>query len=172
MGDIHDTPLFGSVDDLVHAVFKDYFTGVDVRIHTTFSEHMAMPAIVSRRDRRSGTIALHSKDERFMLPAILMVSTLTAGVDADADGEALQEQCRHALFRAQQMQLEIPGCGSIAVVQGSTHPAKVSDWQTATSVVQYAALPKGACRYEAIYRVLIRPPIQSTIHNRFKPPHI
>lgn len=163
------TPHFGSVDELVRVVFEQFFTGQNVNVYTLFSENMQTPAIVARRDRRSGTLALQSRDDRFMQPAIIMVSTITDGSDADEMGEELQEMCRYALRQAQQLQVSIPGCGSIAVLEGSTHPAKVADWQTSTSVVQYASLPKNAVRYEAIYRLLIRPPDQNTITNRFKP---
>jgi hypothetical protein len=163
------TPFFGSVDELVRVVFEQFFAGQDVNIYTLFSENMQTPAIVARRERRSGTLALQSRDDRFMQPAIIMVSTITDGPDADEMGEELQEMCRYALRQAQQLQVSIPGCGSIAVLEGSTHPAKVADWQTSTSVVQYASLPKNAVRYEAIYRLLIRPPDQNTITNRFKP---
>jgi hypothetical protein len=169
MKNIHDTPHFGSVDDLVREVLEKFFAGQDVHVYTTFSEHMQTPAIVARRERRSGTLALASKDDRFMQPAIIMISTVTSGVDADQEGEELQEMCRYALRQAHQLQLEIPGCGSIAALEISTHPSKVSDWQTSTSVVQYASLPKNACRYEQIARLLIRPPAQDTITNRFKP---
>lgn len=163
------TPYFGSVDELVRKVLEGFFTGQDIHIHNTFSENMIMPAIVCRRDRRSGTLALASRDDRFMESAIVMISTVTEGPDADEQGEELSEMCRYALRQAQQQQLSIPGCGSIAVMQVSTHPAKVSDWQTSTSVVQYASLPKGAVRYEIIVRLLVRPPDASTITNRFKP---
>jgi hypothetical protein len=164
-----DTPIFGSADELVRKIFESFFAGTGVHIYSGYSENMQTPAIVARRDRRSGTLALHSQDDRFMQPAILMVSTVTSGVDADEEGEELQEMCRYALRQAQQKQLSFPNCGHIAVMEASTHPAKVSDWQTSTSVVQYASLPKGAVRYEAIFRLLIRPPAQSTITNRFKP---
>lgn len=163
------TPHFGSADELARKIFEDFFAGQNVHVYTTFSENMQTPAVIARRDRRSGTLALHSNDDRFMQPVILMVSTLTAGPDADEQGEELQEMCRYALRQAHQRQRSIPNCGHIAVLEASTHPAKVSDWQTSTSVVQYASLPKGATRYEAIYRLLIRPPAQSTITNRFKP---
>lgn len=164
-----DTPIFGSADELVRKVFENFFAGQDVHAYSVFSENMQTPAIVARRDRRSGTLALQSRDDRFIQPVIVMVSTITSGVDADEEGEELQEMCRYALRQAQQQQLVIPGCGHIAAMEASTHPAKVSDWQTSTSVVQYASLPKGAVRYESIYRLLIRPPAQSTITNRFKP---
>lgn len=162
-------PIFGSVDELIRTIFVDFFAGQDVHVYTLFTENMQTPAIVSRRDRRSGTLALGTKDDRFMQPSIIMVSTVTDGPDGDEMGEELQEMCRYALRRAQQLQISVPGCGSIAVLEGSTHPAKVADWQTSTSVVQYASLPKNAVRYEAIYRLLVRPPDQSTITNRFKP---
>lgn len=166
------TPVFGSVDELLRAIFKAFFKDQDVHVYTTFSEHMMTPAIVARRDRRSGTLALHSQDDRFLQPAIVMVSTIAEGPDADEICEELQEMCRYALRWAQQNQLSFPNCGSIAVMEASTHPAKVSDWQTSTTVVQYASLPDGAMRYEAIFRLLIRPPQQDTITNRFKPEFI
>jgi|GEM_PF-5277025 len=166
---MNDLPYFGSIDELSRRIFEEYFVGMDVHVYTTFSENMLTPAIVSRRDRRSGTLALATRDDRFMQPAILMVSTVTEGVDADQEGEELQEACRYALRLAQQRQTSYPGCGHLAVIVASTHPAKVSDWQTSTTVVQYASLPKGAVRYESIFRLLVRPPAQSTITNRFKP---
>jgi hypothetical protein len=169
MTSIHDTPYFGSVDELFREVFEKFFVGQEVHVYTTFSENMQTPAIIARRERRSGTLALASEDDRFLQPAIVMVTCITTGVDADEEGEELAEMCRYALRQAHQLQLSIPGCGSIAELQISTHPSKVADWQTSTSVVQYASLPKNAVRYEQIVRVLIRPPAQNTITNRFKP---
>lgn len=164
-----DLPVFGSVDELLRVTLEQFFAGQNVHVYTLFSENMTLPAVIARRDRRTGTLALRSRDDRFLMPAIVMLSTITDGPDGDELGEELQEMCRYALRQAQQMQVSIPGCGSIAVLEGSTHPAKVADWQTSTSVVQYASLPKNAVRYEAIYRLLVRPPDQQTITNRFKP---
>jgi len=169
MAENTDTPYFGSVDELVRQVFEQFFIDQDVHVYSIFSEHMQTPAIVARRDRRSGTLAMHSKDDRFMMPAIVLVSVLCEGVDADEMAEELSEMCRYALRQAQQRQISYPGSGSIAALEESTHPAKVSDWQTSTSVVQYASLPKNTTRVEAIYRILVRPPAADTITNRFKP---
>jgi hypothetical protein len=162
-------PHFGSADELLRVIFEQFFQGQEVHVYSSFSEHMETPAIVARRERRSGTLALKTRDDRFLQAAIVMVSTITEGPDADEMGEELQEMCRYALRQAQQLQVSIPGCGSIAVMEESTHPSKVADWQTSTSVVQYASLPKNAARYETIFRLLIRPPNQDTITNRFKP---
>jgi len=169
MAENTDTPYFGSVDELVRQVFEQFFIDQDVHVYSIFSEHMQTPAIVARRDRRSGTLAMHSKDDRFMMPAIVLVSVLCEGVDADEMAEELSEMCRYALRQAQQLQVSVPGCGSIAVLEESMHPSKVADWQTSTSVVQYASLPKNAARYETVFRLLVRPPAQDTITNRFKP---
>jgi len=169
MSTVYDTPHFGSVDEMTRKIFEQFFAGQNVHVYSLFSEHMQTPAVVCRRERRSGTLALHSQDDRFLQPAIVMVTTITEGPDADEMGEELQEMCRYALRQAQQLQLSIPGCGSIAVMEVSTHPSKVSDWMTSTSVVQYASLPKNAVRYEQIVRLLVRPPAQNTITNRFKP---
>jgi len=168
---IHEssTPYFGSVDELLRSILTQFFAGQDVHVYTTFQEHMQTPAIIARRDRKSGTLALHSRDDRFMQSAIVMLSTITEGPDADEMGEELQEMCRYALRQAQQLQVSVPGCGSIAVLEESMHPSKVADWQTSTSVVQYASLPKNAARYETVFRLLVRPPAQDTITNRFKP---
>jgi hypothetical protein len=162
-------PHFGSVDELVREILTQFFAGQQVYIYTTFQENMQTPAIIARRDRKSGTLALATRDDRFMQSAIVMVSTLTEGPDADEMGEELQEMCRYALRQAQQLQVSIPGCGSIAVLNESIHPSKVADWQTSSSVVQYASLPKNAARYETIFRLLVRPPDQTTVTNRFMP---
>jgi hypothetical protein len=164
-----ETPYFGSVDELVRKILEGFFTGQNVHIYTTFSENMQTPAIVARRDRRSGTLALATRDDRFMESAIVMITTITDGPDADEEGEELAEMCRYAMRQAQQRQLSIPGAGSLAVIQVSTHPSRVSDYQTSNGPVQYASLPKNAVRYELIMRLLVRPPDQSTITNRFKP---
>ena len=162
-------PYFGSVDELMREIFTKFFAGQEVHVYTTFSENMQTPAIIARRDRKSGTLALATRDDRFLQSAIVMVSTITDGPDADEMGEELMEMCRYALRQAQQLQVSVPGCGSIAVFEESIHSSKVADWQTSSSVVQYASLPKNAVRYEIAARLLIRPPAQDTITNRFKP---
>jgi hypothetical protein len=167
--DPESPPVFGSVETLCQEIFRDYFAGQNITIETLYTEGMQTPIIVGRQDRRSGTLALHSNDDRFLLSAIVSVNTITMGPDADDDAAYLQEACRLALRRAQRLQLDIPNGGVINTLEVSTHPAKANDWQTATSVVQYASLPKEAVRFESIYRMLIRPPEQSTIINPFLP---
>lgn len=161
-------PIFGSVDDLMLAVLRSFFEGHgDIHIGSLFSSALAPPIIIVRRERRSGQASVDSSDDRFIQPAIISVNTITEGPDADALGEELQEACRIAIREAQQNQVVVPGCGYISSITNSVEPSRVSDWATSTGVVQYASLPKGWCRYESVYRLLIRPPDQATVNNRY-----
>lgn len=165
-------PVFGSVDEMVLGIFRRFFEGQDVHIGTLYSEDLKPPIIITRRERRSGTVMTKTADDRFLRPAIFSVQTITSGVDADEIGEELQEACHLAIRTAQQEQWVIPDAGVLSVVENSSTPSRVADWATSTGVVQYASLPKGWVRYEAIYRVLYRPPAQSTITNRFLTPGV
>lgn len=163
-------PAFGPIEDLVLQVFRRYFASVpEVTVYTEFSEDMQLPAIVARADRRSGITAFHTTtDDRFLKPSVIAVSTIAGGPNADEDASHLAEACRLALRRAQMEQWVIPKVGHISVVDNSTPATRVSDWATSTAVVQYASLPKGAARYEGIFRLLVRPPIGGT-NNPFLP---
>lgn len=166
-------PIFGSMDELVLGIFRRFFEGVDgLHIGTLFTKNLEPPVIIARRERRSGTVVDKTEDSRFLQPAIFSVNTITSGHEADEIGEELQEACRIALVTAQQEQWTIPDAGTLSVIENSTVGTRVSDWATSTGVVQYASLPKGWVRYESIYRVLYRPPDQSTITNRFVRPSL
>jgi hypothetical protein len=162
-------PTFGSVDDLMVTVLRDFFTGQDVHVGTLFSSALIPPIIIVRRERRSGQASIDSGDDRFLMSAIVSVNTITAGPDADMLGEELQEACRIAIREAQQNQKTVPGYGTISEITNSIEPSRVSDWATSTGVQQYASLPKGWSRYESVYRFLIRPPDQTTVTNRYIP---
>lgn len=159
---------FGSADEMFVWIFKRYFEGQGITIATIFQEGMTLPMIETRRERRSGTMGLGTKDERFLRSAVMTVNVICAGIDADEDAEELSEQCYNALLEARLNQIVIPGHGHIAELKNSSTIARESDWATSTGVVQYASLPKGAVRYETIYRVLFRPPVGGT-DNKFAP---
>lgn len=163
-------PIFGSVDELLLGVLRNALADDQVHIGTLYSEGLTPPIVIVRRDRRSGSLGLENDDDRFMQSAVVSVNTLTAGENADEDGEELHEACRIAIREAHLNQTVIPGCGHIAAVLNSITPARVSDWATSSGAVQYASLPKGWVRFESVYRLLIRPPDQSTVNNRFITP--
>jgi hypothetical protein len=162
-------PVFGSTDALLMAIFRSFFAGQDIQIGTLFVEDMRTPAIIARRERRSGNGEARNADDRFLEPAVVSINTMTSGLEAEADGAALQEMCRIALRQAQLEQKAYPGLGHIASIENSTSASRVSDWATSTGVVQYATLPKGVARFESVFRLLIRPPVTGSVNNRFRP---
>lgn len=164
-----DMPVFGSTNRLLMAVFNDFFAGQDIQIRTLYSEGMSTPAIIARGERRSGTIAPQSHDERYLKPVVVSVNTLTSGLEAESDGEALQEMVRIAITQAQLRQTVFPGVGHISKIENSTVASSASDWATSTGITQYAQLPKGVVRWESVFRLLIRPPVSGSVNNRFRP---
>jgi hypothetical protein len=166
MPDVH-IPMHGSVDDLLIGVLAQFFEGQGIHIGTLYSEEIEPPMILARAERRSGGMADAIHDDRYMHPALVSISTITSGVDADQIGEELQEAVRIALRQAQLDQTVVPNGGSISRITNSSLPSRVSDYATSTGIVQYASLPQGWVRWESVWRIVVRPPAQSTITNRF-----
>lgn len=162
-------PVFGSTNRLLMAIFREFFVGQEIHIGTLFSEDIPTPALLARTERRSGSIAHKAGDEMFLKPVIASVNTLTSGLEAESDGEALQEMARIAITQAQREQKVFPGVGYISAIENSTVASRASDWATSTGIVQYATLPKGVVRFESIFRLLIRPPVTGSVNNRFRP---
>lgn len=150
-------PVFGHVEDLVPTLLRNFFEGQGANVVSAFETGMPLPIIVARQDRSSGMPPGYLGDARFMMPALLSVDTITQGPDADLEGADLQEAVRIALHEAWHDQLVIPGAGYIGRIENSSKPSRVSDWATAQGPVQYSSLPQGALRYEANYRLLLRP---------------
>lgn len=159
--------MFGSAEELLLGILRQFFEGKNVHVGTLFSPGLEPPFVMVRRERRSGSVGLRDYDDRHLQSAIISINTVTSGIDADELCEELQEACRVAIRQAQQNQVTVPGAGHIASIYSSVTPSRVSDWATSTGVVQYAALPKGWVRYEAVYLLLIRPPDQALVNNRY-----
>jgi hypothetical protein len=162
-------PVQGSTDEMLFQIFSEFFAGKGVHVGTLYSEDLTPPLVLARRERRSGAIGLQA-DERFESSAIITVNAITEGLDADEEAEELQEACRIALLQAFTEQRVYPNGGSISLLKVASPASRVSDWATSTGVVQYAALPTGWTRHESVWRLMIRPPKQSTITNRFLTP--
>lgn len=161
------SPIFGSAEELVLGILREFFKGKGVHVGTLYSPGLEPPVVMVRRERRSGAVGLSDYDDRYVQSSIVSINTITSGVDADELCEELQEACRLAIRQAQQDQTVVPGCGHISLIKSSIMPSRVSDWATSTGVVQYAALPKGWVRYEAVYLLIVRPPDQALVNNRY-----
>lgn len=150
-------PVFGHLEDIMRGILIPFFQGQNVYVATVFEDGLPLPCVVARQERRSGAATHFVSDNRFLMPALLSVDTLTTGLDADQDGADLQEAVRIAIHEAWHHQTIIPGAGYIARIENSTKPSRVSDWATSSGPVQYASLPKHVLRYESNYRLLMRP---------------
>ena len=163
-------PIFGSADELMLGILRPFFEGKDVHIGTLYASGLEPPVIIVRRERRSGAQAADIDDDRHTQAALVSVQTITAGVDADEVGEELQEACRIAIRQAVINQTVVPGAGHLTKIDNAILPSRVSDWATSTGVVQYSSLPKGWVRYESVYRLILSPPDQAKVNNRFVTP--
>jgi hypothetical protein len=146
--EVLDLVEFDPLEDLVLSLLRLKFAVVPVR--TLISSDQEFPFILLRRGDEWGR---WDGDPRFISTGVLRVNTFAEGPEADKDAALLGEAVRVALT------------GSLNVVTPSGHLTKVDpislpirrpDWATATGPVQYADLPSGVARYEAIYELAYR----------------
>jgi hypothetical protein len=163
-------PAFGPVSRLALGILRPWF-GDLVTIGTQIPADLSdkIPFMLVRADRRTGRESGVSADERFLRTSLLSVEVFTSGLSAESDGYDIEESARMAIFHAWRNQIVVPGAGSIAAITSTNDIARVSDYATSTGVVQYASLPKGSVRHEAVYQLLVRPPRKGSTGNRFIP---
>lgn len=162
-------PVFGAVEDLLLNILREYFEGQDVHVYEKYHEGIQLPAVIPLSANKSGVVAYQTPEDQWLRSAMVELNTIASGPERDKINAQLQEACRHALYEAWFAQKTYPGIGVINKVSNSNYARPESDWATSSHAVQYAKLPNGASRYEAIYRLLIRPPKASTYDNPFIP---
>lgn len=168
-------PVFGPAEDLVLGILRPHFArvkqagGPEVHVYTDYQEDMKTPGVLCLNTRRTGIDAYSTNDEQFIRSVVLEVNTFADGIEPEKDAADLQESVRHALMDAQRRQVIIPGVGVITKVTSPVMATRQTDWATASGPTQYAKLPFGAARYEARFRILVRP--DSTYTNKFLAPY-
>lgn len=150
--EILDLVQMPPVEDLVLAVLRDRITTVPVK--SLIQMDQSFPSVVVHRGATWGD---WNGDPRFLDAAILDVFAFTDGDEADADGALLSEAVRVVLIEA--INKVYPGKGHLTKVRMLTSPQNVPDWDTATGPVQFADLPVGVTRYQTVYAVEIRKPL-------------
>jgi hypothetical protein len=163
-------PIFGPVEDLMLGILRPFFEDKGVLVAEAFYEGMTLPAVIPLHSRRSGNVGFQNKDQAFTEPALIEMNTICEGPEAKRENAELQEAVKHALFLAWRRQIVVPGVGVINRIQAGSKATEQSDWATSTGVVQYSTLPASAIRYEAIYKLLLRPDRSSSTTNRFLTP--
>lgn len=159
-------PVFGSPVDLIMTILEP-LKAKGVHIYPAFEDNMILPAVIPLLSRRSGQAGFAAASVVHTRVALLELNTITDGPDADELADQLQEAARKLILEAWLNQTEVPGAGVINRIDNSTMATAVSDWQTSSGVVQYANLPNGAQRFEAVYRLLLRPPRSTQPLNPF-----
>lgn len=98
-------------------------------------------------------------DPRFIDHARFAVDTLTPDPDGDEKGAVLSEAARVVLRNAWLSHKSYAGIGSVSKITMEQEPTRKSDWANSSGPVQFAQLPSGLWRYEAIYGIEIRKPL-------------
>lgn len=150
-------PVFGVGEDLVAGLLKPVFEPMGITVFDQHAKDAKLPIILARTTRASGAAGNLPGDPRFLRSLKLQVTAIMDGVNADRRCAELLEAVQHVIFKAWHEGTVVPGAGHIAHFDSFTEPLRVSDFQTATNIVQYASLPRGDVRYEQTFNILVRP---------------
>lgn len=150
-------PVFGLAEDLLLGILRPAFEPQGITVVEQHSEGLTTPMIMCRATRASANQGFAPDDVRFMRSYKVLISSFATGVEADRLAGQMIEAAQHVLLEAWRKQTVVPGAGSIANIRAWVDPVRVSDFQTATNIVQYPSLPKGHVRYEQNFNIMVRP---------------
>lgn len=156
---LYDLVDFPAVENLILPLLREAIP--DVPIYSTIPEGVdEIPYVLARKhftqqwwagDNRGFINDVWLKVETFTQDPGFVDATTPGG---DDQGSVLSEIVRKALRDS--VGKVVPGVGHIAQFQVINDARRAADWTTATGPVQYADLPLGTWRYEAIYRLRTR----------------
>lgn len=128
----------------------------DVRCQSLIEASQEFPMVLVRRLPDFGN---QKGDPRFTDVAMVAIHTFAEGVNGDEDAALLGDAVHTVLFNAGQRRDTVPGRGQIVSIEAMQLPRRTADWATSAGPVQYADLPTGVWRYEALYEVEVRRPL-------------
>ncbi|NBK25238.1 MAG: hypothetical protein EOM68_24850 [Spirochaetia bacterium] len=160
-------PVFAPAEKLALGLLRPHFEPMGVQVVDQHTKDFQLPLIIARATRQGGATGNIPGDSRFIRSIRLQVTAIMDGVNADDRCSKLLEAVQHVIFNAWHNQTVVPGVGSITHFDNFTEPSRVSDFQTATNIVQYASLPRGDARYEQNFNILIRPDASRSVDNEF-----
>lgn len=158
-------PVFGSVDRLVLGLLKPVFEPMGVVVTDQIVKDVSLPLLTVRSTRGTGANGNVPADSRFVRSSRVRVSAIFDGLNADSRCAELLEAVQQVLFMSWHDHVVVRGVGYISAFDNFTEPTRVTDFQTATNIVQYASLPRGYVRYEQVFNIIFRP--DSSVHNEF-----
>lgn len=150
---VYDLAEYRPVEDVVLPILRPRLGGVPV--YSLIPDGAdELPFVLVRRNH---TERSWQGDERGWLDmAYVTIHTLTQDPDGDEQGAVLSEAVRVVLRDAARKGWATEDGVRLSTVQLVSEPRRVADWATATGPVQYADLPTGTWRYEALYRMRLR----------------
>lgn len=156
---VFDGLFFYSPEDLLLGIIRPLEEDIPgLTVSTIIQDDFPTPYVMCRSDTGSwDSDTAGSADRRFMRRFTADIQTWVDGTEADTRNGWLQEIVYLRLYTAWSRQIIVPGVGHIAKLRVSSPAHEVPDWATSTGVNQYAQLPKGMLRYQAKYRVWVRP---------------
>lgn len=116
----------------------------------------AGPFVLVRREPSMSTM---NYDERFVDLANVSIQVFAKDPDADLKCALISEAIRSSLHKEARWPTYYPGLGSLVSVRRAEEAIRKTDWASGIGPVQFADLPAGFIRYEAVYSVQIRRPL-------------
>lgn len=154
-------PTFRPGEEMMLGLLAPVFEPMGIAVVDQHTKDTPLPMILARSSRQGGATGNLPQDSRFMRSYRMTVTAIMEGLNADSRCAQLLEAIQHVVIMAWHNQTVVPGIGSIAHFDQFTEPTRVSDFQTATNIVQYASLPRGAVRYEQVFNLIVRPDIET-----------
>lgn len=166
-------PVFDDAELLVYRILVNHFALVEqaggpfVQVASSYEQNMQTPVVLAINTRRTGLDAYGNNDEAFLRSAIMEINVVTDGLNAESDAVQIHESVKQAFIISQRQQIHYPELGILNTVSSPLTATRQTDWATSTGPVQYSKLPEGTVRYEARYKMIIRPPYEH--NNKFLP---
>lgn len=128
-----------------------------IGVYSQHHKDLQTPLILVSSSRSSGAQGSITNDYRFMRSVRVAISAILIAPNSDKTGFQMLEACRHIMHQAWWDQTVVPNVGVIAKINNAAEPSRVSDFQSASNIVQYPSLPKEAVRFEQAFNILLRP---------------
>lgn len=151
--EVLDLCEFSPIEDFLIPLLRAHLPAEPaIFVRSLISMNEPLPCVLMRRLAPFGSRG----DPRFVDSTRVSMHSYAEGADGDVDAAQLGEACRVILRDAWLHQEVVAGRGHISQFRTVSAPRRVSDWAPSTGPVQYADLPVGVYRYEAIYDLEIR----------------
>lgn len=144
---------FAPVEDVLLPIIRHHLPGA--RIYSEVPADDLFPYAVVRV---APSERWWTGDDRFVDWATVFVHVFAKNPDGERKAAIFSDAIRVALRDAWMQQTSF-GMGHISQYRMTNRPSRRSDWATSQGPVQYADLPNGVTRYEALYAIQIRRPV-------------